>query len=593
MRCLRILDFLSIPAIATLAVATAQHHEPFEYITAVNRTLPIQLRASPLCGDFSSSSFTEVNTGVTLNATKTIVAFGDSWTSNGSNGTIPFAPIVFPPNPSAGARAGNNFRARASNGYVWVEDLANTVGAKLLDYSVGGAVVDLSAWNSTNKGVTFTSDNLLRTDFVTETALFLQQGHLLADLNPDTTLYTVQFGMIFDFNQYSIAGGDWDVASSSFLAQIGILQANGAKNFLIHWVYFQENVTNAFQNTVHQGLQAAHAQNGTNFATVDLANLFTAIQASPIEWGYTNTTCLVSQNFTDFGCDDPDRSIFYIPSHPSATTHEIMNQYTILTIEMEQSIPVTPQSEQSVKSRKKSGKPKPDGSKKAGPSSAPRTNTQRSEKLRGNPARDSPEVRLSKTLSWLLRHGAQSEGLPMRPDGYVLVVDLLANPKLKDLTLETLQEIVKNDSKQRYDLIFEKGVEAEAGVWCIKANQGHSLKSVKLDLQPVLSIADIPTGVAVHGTTKDAWVSISTQGLKRMKRNHIHLAQGVGGGNVISGMRGSSQILIFLDVQRAIDDAMELSLQRAMSMVFYRPNISQELKRRKGCLSLDGRRAER
>lgn len=45
-------------------------------------------------------------------------------------------------------------------------------------------------------------------------------------------------------------------------------------------------------------------------------------------------------------------------------------------------------------------------------------------KLRGL-EKDSPEVRLSKTLSWLLRHGAKSEGLSMRADGYVRVVDLV------------------------------------------------------------------------------------------------------------------------------------------------------------------------
>lgn len=44
--------------------------------------------------------------------------------------------------------------------------------------------------------------------------------------------------------------------------------------------------------------------------------------------------------------------------------------------------------------------------------------------LRGHP-KDSPEVRLSKTLSWILRHGANSEGLYMRPDGYVRVSDLV------------------------------------------------------------------------------------------------------------------------------------------------------------------------
>jgi hypothetical protein len=40
---------------------------------------------------------------------------------------------------------------------------------------------------------------------------------------------------------------------------------------------------------------------------------------------------------------------------------------------------------------------------------------------------DQPEVRLSKTISWLLRHGAQGQGLAMRPDGYVRVKDLVSS----------------------------------------------------------------------------------------------------------------------------------------------------------------------
>ncbi|KAF8589474.1 hypothetical protein K439DRAFT_1628702 [Ramaria rubella] len=36
------------------------------------------------------------------------------------------------------------------------------------------------------------------------------------------------------------------------------------------------------------------------------------------EFGYSNYTCLASQNTTDFGCADPDHSVFYIPGHPSA-----------------------------------------------------------------------------------------------------------------------------------------------------------------------------------------------------------------------------------------------------------------------------------
>jgi 2'-phosphotransferase len=37
-----------------------------------------------------------------------------------------------------------------------------------------------------------------------------------------------------------------------------------------------------------------------------------------------------------------------------------------------------------------------------------------------------------------------------------------------------------------------------------------------------------------------------------MRRNHIHLAQGVPGNGVISGMRTSSQILIYVDIAKAL-----------------------------------------
>jgi hypothetical protein len=46
-------------------------------------------------------------------------------------------------------------------------------------------------------------------------------------------------------------------------------------------------------------------------------------------------------------------------------------------------------------------------------------------KLRGLPS-DSPDVRLSKSVSWILRHGAEQERLELRPDGYARVDDLVS-----------------------------------------------------------------------------------------------------------------------------------------------------------------------
>lgn len=53
-----------------------------------------------------------------------------------------------------------------------------------------------------------------------------------------------------------------------------------------------------------------------------------------------------------------------------------------------------------------------------------KSHQQLSAKLRGSP-RDDPKTRLSKTLSYVLRHGAEKEGLPIRPDGFVPVNDLV------------------------------------------------------------------------------------------------------------------------------------------------------------------------
>lgn len=85
-----------------------------------------------------------------------------------ANGSVPVPPIVWPPLPSAGSRVTSN--RRASNGFVWVEVLANSLGAKLLNvgycfgfytlrlrlnlsntkYAWGGAIIDNFAWNTTS-----------------------------------------------------------------------------------------------------------------------------------------------------------------------------------------------------------------------------------------------------------------------------------------------------------------------------------------------------------------------------------------------------------------------------------------------------------
>jgi hypothetical protein len=61
--------------------------------------------------------------------------------------------------------------------------------------------------------------------------------------------------------------------------------------------------------------------------------------------------------------------------------------------------------------------------------SKPKRAPQQSKNLRGRPTDPLP-TRVSKTLAFLLRHGADKEGLAIRPDGYLLVDELVRSPSL-------------------------------------------------------------------------------------------------------------------------------------------------------------------
>ena len=198
-------------------------------------------------------------------------------------------------------------------------------------------------------------------------------------------------------------------------------------------------------------------------------------------------------------------------------------------------------------------------------------------------------VQVSKKLSWLLRHGAEQEGLKLGEGGFVNLQDVLNNRNLRSLkvTFDEVRQIVQENDKQRFTMvpgsISSTDVEAggdettangqlpipsgDAGDWKIRANQGHSLKIESEGLLQPITAEGIPE-TAIHGTTHSAWVQIvASGGLKPMGRNHVHLASGLPAGfksiidqdkdsiaaPVISGMRKSSTVLIFLDVQKAMD----------------------------------------
>ncbi|KAM8732877.1 tRNA 2'-phosphotransferase 1 isoform 1-T1 [Acanthopagrus schlegelii] len=202
---------------------------------------------------------------------------------------------------------------------------------------------------------------------------------------------------------------------------------------------------------------------------------------------------------------------------------------------------------------------------------------------RGNRGGEDRDVRLSKSMSFALRHGASQMGLQMGTDGFLFVEELLAHPQFHSYTLEDVERVVATNDKQRFKLRSHP----EDGRLQIRASQGHTLQVKDLELKPVLAGSSDCPAEAVHGSYLRNWSSIQQQGLNRMKRTHIHLAPGLPGDDgVISGklvvclclrdasstfrQRGSTVWLIFppgmrrdcdlavyIDVPKALADGIE------------------------------------
>ncbi|KAJ4304464.1 tRNA 2'-phosphotransferase [Collariella sp. IMI 366227] len=170
------------------------------------------------------------------------------------------------------------------------------------------------------------------------------------------------------------------------------------------------------------------------------------------------------------------------------------------------------------------------------------------------------EEELSKALSKLLRHQAESAGLVLDKEGFA---------RLDGVILHA----VRSSDKQRFALKPNPATNplldessTDPSHWLIRANQGHS---IKLDsehllkprppsLQPRRTPADgtSPSPAVIHGTYFAFWPSIiASGGLKPMGRNHVHCSIGLpedAAAGVVSGMRRDAELLIYVDVERSL-----------------------------------------
>lgn len=120
--------------------------------------------------------------------------------------------------------------------------------------------------------------------------------------------------------------------------------------------------------------------------------------------------------------------------------------------------------------------------------------------------------RISKFLSYVLRHNPNELGLDLDPGGWANMDTLIerARAQGRSLTRPLIHDVISAGDKTRFTLSEDTSK--------IRANYGHSIE-VDLDLAPTP-----PPDRLYHGTAQHALPSIRSDGLRPQSRQYVHLS---------------------------------------------------------------------
>ncbi|RBY88786.1 RNA 2'-phosphotransferase [Blastococcus sp. TF02A-26] len=135
-------------------------------------------------------------------------------------------------------------------------------------------------------------------------------------------------------------------------------------------------------------------------------------------------------------------------------------------------------------------------------------------------------VRLSKRLSYVLRHRPDSVGLALDDAGWVDVDPLLA---ALGMTRAELDDVVTRNDKRRFAF--------DGTGTRIRASQGHSVP-VELGLPAV-----DPPPVLFHGTPVRNLAAIRAEGLRPGNRHAVHLSPDEATARAVGARRGRPVVL--------------------------------------------------
>lgn len=154
-------------------------------------------------------------------------------------------------------------------------------------------------------------------------------------------------------------------------------------------------------------------------------------------------------------------------------------------------------------------------------------------------------VKLSKQVSYALRHAPWKFGLELDNEGWVSVDDLLNSlhqrRQWRDLVEGDLQEMIRSSAKKRFEMAGGK----------IRALYGHSVS------RQIVKKPAFPPRILYHGTARRFLSSIREKGLLPQGRQYVHLSVGFSEALQVGQRHDSKPVILRVFAQKAWDEGVK------------------------------------
>lgn len=152
-------------------------------------------------------------------------------------------------------------------------------------------------------------------------------------------------------------------------------------------------------------------------------------------------------------------------------------------------------------------------------------------------------VKLSKEMSYALRHAPWEYELELDDEGFAPIGQLLAAINEgggygRDVTISDLHEAISRSDKKRHEVVGNR----------IRALYGHTVPK-KIEKE-----AAEPPATLYHGTTHKAAETIRSEGLKPMGRQYVHLSLDMETAQKVGARRDSDPVILAIDSAAAFKD---------------------------------------